>query len=123
MASFLDRVSLEVSGNITAGNIGKDYVTTLTVMDVAIDNYIFDTHTVLTTQRLSPKGEISTLVTSIDSADFTDNSFLQMSLQLSLEIVQMFADDSSSIGVRSSAFLYYNITDLFPRGRPEDSNE
>ena len=73
---------------------------------------------VLNTRLLSPEGEPSSLVPTINSADFND-TLPEMSLQVPLELVQIVSrSGNASERVRSVAFLYYNVENLFPSGLP-----
>ena len=76
---------------------------------------------VLQTQQVSP--DIEEPVTTINSMDFTD-TFPEMSLQIPAELIWIFSNASSaSGGVRVISYLYYDVGNLFPSGKPGEENE
>ena len=58
-------------------------------------------------------------INAINSDDFRDDVPL-MSIQIPSELIRLFAASSGRDGglVRVISALYYNVTDLFPSGRP-----
>ena len=58
-------------------------------------------------------------ITTINSSDLS-SSFLHNSIQIPLELVQLFSDSSldDREEVRVIASLFANVEDLFPNGRP-----
>ena len=55
--------------------------------------------------------------------NFTD-MFPEMSLQIPSELIRMFSNANSARGeVRVIAYLYYDVGNLFPSGKPGEENE
>ena len=81
------------------------------------------TFIVLNSRQLSPEGDASSLVTTINSADFND-TLPEMSLQIPHEFVQIVSrSGNGSERVRVVAFLYYNVENLFPSGLQMEENK
>ena len=50
--------------------------------------------------------------------------FPEMSLQIPTELIQLFSNASSARdGIKVIAYLYYNVSHLFPSGKPGEENE
>ena len=62
-------------------------------------------------------------VTTINSSQFTNNTFPEMSLELPPEIIQHVSNKSGREDgrVRAVSFLYHNVENLFPSGRPGEN--
>ena len=81
------------------------------------------TFIVLNSRQLSPEGDASSLVTTINSADFND-TLPEMSLQIPRELIQIVSrSGNGSERVRAVAFLYYNVENLFPSGLQMEENK
>ena len=94
---------------------------------VAQYTYVFGSHIffclaiVFQARLISP--ESGDYVTTINSSQFTNNTFPEMSLGLPLEIIQRVSNKSlrEDGRVRAVSFLYYNVENLFPSGRPGET--
>ena len=75
-------------------------------------------HTKLVTQP-----EDGQYLTTISSEGVCNEEvFPEMSIQVPLELIEMFADSDGNDGVvRTVSYLYYNVEGLFPSGLPGDN--
>ena len=74
---------------------------------------------VLRTQNISSEGD-QDYVTTISAADY-ENEFPEMSIQISPQLMNTFATGDDRGMIRVMSFLYHNVKDLFPSGRPGEN--